>query len=289
MARRAQAAEDGAAKVAIVTGGGSGIGAGLCRELARRGVRVVVTDLRGPDAQRVAEDIASHGGLAEAGTLDVSREPDVRSLVTETAARYGRLDYLFNNAGIAIGGDTRDLTVEHWRRVLDVDLCGVLYGCLAAYPIMARQGFGHIVNTSSAAAFVPDPGNAPYATAKHALVGLSLSLRLEGEDLGVKVSVVCPGFVTSNVYDNAEVVNLPAVEALRGRARQRALGAPERMMPADQAARVIMDGVARNTAVIVFPANMRWVRRLYLVWPRPVEQSLVRKWRAVRAHRAVTA
>jgi NAD(P)-dependent dehydrogenase (short-subunit alcohol dehydrogenase family) len=280
---------DGAVKVAIVTGGGSGIGAGLCRELARRGARVVVTDLRGPDAQRVAENIAAEGGLAEACTLDVSCEPDVRRLVAETAARYGRLDYLFNNAGIAIGGDTRDLTVEHWRRVLDVDLYGVLYGCLAAYPIMARQGFGHIVNTSSAAAFVPDPGNAPYATAKHALVGLSLSLRLEGEDLGVKVSVVCPGFVESNVYDNAGVVNLPAVEALRGQARRRAVGAPERMMAADQAARVIMDGIARNTAVIVFPASIRWVRRLYLVWPQLVERSLVRKWRRVRAHRLPTA
>jgi NAD(P)-dependent dehydrogenase (short-subunit alcohol dehydrogenase family) len=290
MATRAAGSGDGGgAKVAIVTGGGSGIGAGLCRELARRGVRVVVTDLRGPDARRVAEDIAADGGLAEARTLDVSHEPGVRRLVTETAARYGRLDYMFNNAGIAIGGDTRDLTVEHWRQVLDVDLYGVLYGCLAAYPIMARQGFGHIVNTSSAAAFVPDPGNAPYATAKHALVGLSLSLRLEGEDLGVKVSVVCPGFVQSNVYANAGVVNLPAVQALDGRDRERLLGAPARMMPADQAARVIMSGVARNTAVIVFPANIRWVRRLYLVSPRPVEQSLARKWRQVRAHRAATA
>ncbi len=283
-----QAREDGAAKVAIVTGGGSGIGAGLCRELARRGVRVVAADLRGPDAQRVADAITADGGLAEACTLDVSREPDVRRVVTETAARYGRLDYLFNNAGIAIGGDTRDLTVEHWRRVLDVDLYGVLYGCLAAYPIMARQGFGHIVNTSSVAAFFPDPGNAPYDTAKHALVGLSLSLRLEGADLGVQVSVVCPGFVRSNVYDNAGVVNLPDLAALRGRDRQRALGAPERMMAPERAARVIMDGVARNTAVIVFPASMRWARRLYLVWPRPVEQALVRKWRGVRAYRPAT-
>jgi NAD(P)-dependent dehydrogenase (short-subunit alcohol dehydrogenase family) len=290
MARQAaEAREDGAVKVAIVTGGGSGIGAGLCRELARRGVRVVVADLRGPGAHRVADAITAGGGLAEARTLDVSSEPDVRGVVTETAARYGRLDYLFNNAGLAIGGDTRDLTVEHWRQVLDVDLYGVLYGCLAAYPIMARQGFGHIVNTSSAAAFVPDPGNAPYATAKHALVGLSLSLRLEGEDLGVQVSVVCPGFVRSNVYANAGVVNLPAVEALDGRERERVLGAPARMMAADQAARVVMDGVARNTAVIVFPATIRWVRRLYLVWPRPVERSLVRTWHGVRAHRAPTA
>ena len=189
MARRAeQIREDGAAKVAIVTGGGSGIGAALCRELARRGVRVVATDLHGPQAQRVADEVTATGGLAEACALDVSRESDVRRLVTETTARYGRLDYLLNNAGIAIGGDARDLTVEHWRKVLDVDLYGVLYGCLAAYPIMA----------------------------------------------------------------------------------------------ADQAARVILDGVARNIAVIVFPANIRWTRRLYLVWPRPVEQALVRMARRAR-------
>ena len=140
-------------------------------------------------------------------------------MVEETAAAHGRLDYLFNNAGMAIGGDARDLTLDHWRRVLDVDLYGVLHGTLAAYPIMASQGFGHIVNTSSAAAFFPDPGSAPYCTAKHAIVGLSLSLRLEGADLGVKVSCVCPGFVRTNVYQNAGVVNMPAVAALSGRAR----------------------------------------------------------------------
>ncbi len=287
--RAADLGELGAARVAIVTGGASGIGAGLCHELARRSARVVVADVRGEDAQRVADTIAAEGGLAEACTLDVSSEPDVRRLVTETATRYGRLDYMFNNAGIAIGGDARDLTVEHWRRVLDVDLYGVLYGCLAAYPIMASQGFGHIVNTSSAAAFVPDPGNAPYDTAKHALVGLSQSLRLEGADLGVKVSVVCPGFVQSSVYDNAIVVNLPALAALSGRDRQRAAGAPARMMPADQAACAILDGVARNDAVIVFPRSMRWIRRLYFVWPRLVEKSLLRKWRVLRAQRAESA
>ena len=110
---------------------------------------------------------------------------------------------MFNNAGIVIEGDARDLTVDHWRRVLDVDLYGVLYGMLVAYPIMARQGFGHIVNTASAAAFFPDPGNAPDCTAKHALIGLSLSLRLEGTDLGVRVSAACPGHVRTNIFENA--------------------------------------------------------------------------------------
>jgi NAD(P)-dependent dehydrogenase (short-subunit alcohol dehydrogenase family) len=197
-----------AAKVAIVTGGGSGIGAALCRELARRGAQVVVADINGEDAARVAAAIAGNGGRATASTLDVTREQDVRRLVEATATAHGGADYLFNNAGIGLGGDARDLSLDHWRRVLDVDLYGVVHGVLAAYPIMARQGSGHIVNTSSAAAFFPNPGNAPYCTAKHAIVGLSLSLRLEGADLGVKVNCVCPGFVRTNIYQNAGVVNM---------------------------------------------------------------------------------
>ena len=269
-----------------MTGGGSGIGAGLCRELARRGARVVVGDIRAADAQRVAEEIAAAGGQSEPRAVDVSDELAVQRLVTETAAAYGRLDYLFNNAGIAIGGDARDLTREHWQQVLDVDLYGVLHGCLAAYPVMARQGFGYIVNTSSAAAFFPDPGNGPYCTAKHALIGLSLSLRLEGADLGVKVNVVCPGLVRSNVYQYAGVVNMPGLAALSGRDRERAAGATDRMMPADRAAQVILDGVERNKAVIVFPANVRWVRRLYAVLPALLEREMQRRWHRRRSYRA---
>jgi NAD(P)-dependent dehydrogenase (short-subunit alcohol dehydrogenase family) len=102
-------------KVAIVTGGGSGIGEALSMELARRGTRVIVADINCGDAGRVAAAVGDSGGLATASTIDVSREQDVVSLVEETAATYGRLDYQFNNAGIAIGGDARDLTTDHWR------------------------------------------------------------------------------------------------------------------------------------------------------------------------------
>src|SRR5712691_8402140 len=126
-------------KVAIVTGGGSGIGEAVSRELARRGARVVVADLDGKEAERVARAVTEHGGRATACRVDVSREEEVTRLVEDTASVYGRLDYQFNNAGIAIGGDARDLTLHQWRQVLDVDLYGVLYGTLAAYPIMAGQ------------------------------------------------------------------------------------------------------------------------------------------------------
>jgi len=273
-------------KVAIVTGGGSGIGEGLCRELARRGARVVVADINAGEAGRVAASITraitGRGGQATAGPVDVSRPEEVTRLVEETAAAYGRLDYMFNNAGFAIGGDFRDLTLDHWHRVLDVDLYGVLHGMQAVYPVMVRQGFGHIVNTSSAAAFFAAPGNAPYCTAKYALVGLSLSLRLEGIDLGVKVSCVCPGFVRSNVYRNAEVagVTLPADIP-----REQLAGAPAKMMEPERAARVILAGVDRNKAMIVFPASIRWGRRLDRLFPGLSNRILLRQMRESRRYR----
>jgi len=269
-------------KVAIVTGGGSGIGEGLCRELARRGARVVVADINSAEAGRVAASITGIGGQAAASTVDVSRAEQVTRLVEETAAAYGRVDYMFNNAGFAIGGDFRDLTLEHWHRVLDVDFYGVLHGMQAAYPVMVSQGFGHIVNTSSAAAFFAAPGNAPYCAAKYALVGLSLSARLEGVDLGVKVSCVCPGFVRSNVYRNAEVAGMTLPTDMTP---EQVAGAPAKMMDPARAAQVILDGVARNKALIVFPAVIRWARRLDRLLPGLSDRIQLRQMRESRRYR----
>jgi short-subunit dehydrogenase len=138
------------------------------------------------------------------------------------------------------------------------------------------------VNTSSAAAFFAAPGNAPYCTAKYALVGLSLSLRLEGMDLGVKVSCVCPGFVRSNVYRNAEVagMTLPADVP-----REQVAGAPAKMMEPERAARVILAGVDRNKAMIVFPAGIRWDRRLDRLLPGLGNRILLRQMRESRRYR----
>jgi NAD(P)-dependent dehydrogenase (short-subunit alcohol dehydrogenase family) len=265
-------------KVAIVTGGGSGIGQAVSLELARRGARVIVADIDGDHAKRVATAIADSGGRATASRLDVSQEQDIRRLVQDTAAAYGRLDYQFNNAGIAIGGDARDLTVDQWRRVLDVDLYGVLYGTLAAYPIMVTQGFGHIVNTSSAAGLLPAPLSAPYCTAKHAVVGLSLSLRAEGADLGVKVSVVCPGWVRTPIFENSVAVNMPQEPLDRPPGRIK-------WIEAAQAAQVILDGVARNQAVIAFPRYIRLAWRAYRLFPRLVERGAPRQVREARRYR----
>jgi NAD(P)-dependent dehydrogenase (short-subunit alcohol dehydrogenase family) len=269
-----------AEKVAIVTGGGSGIGEAVSRELARRGARVVVADINSDNAKRVATAIADSGGRATASSLDVTQEPDVRRLVEDTASVYGRIDYQFNNAGIAIGGDARDLTLDQWRRVLDTDLHGVLHGTLAAYPIMVEQGFGHIVNTSSGAGLVPTPLNAPYCTAKYGVVGLSLSLRLEGADLGVKVSVVCPGYVKTPIFDAAVVVGMPreVVNRTPGWVK---------MIEAAEAARVIIRGVERNQAVIAFPRYIRWAWLAACLFPRVLDRAAPREVRELRSYRTV--
>jgi NAD(P)-dependent dehydrogenase (short-subunit alcohol dehydrogenase family) len=266
-------------KVAIVTGGGSGIGEAVSLELARRGARVVVADINHDGASRVAAAIAERGGRATASHLDVSSEQDVRALVEQTAATYGRLDYQFNNAGLAIGGDARDLTAYQWRRVLDVDLYGVLYGTLAAYPIMVKQGFGHIVNTSSGAGLVPTPLNAPYCTAKYAVVGLSLSLRLEGADLGVQVSVVCPGYVRTPIFEAAAVAGLPREIANRAPGRVK-------MMEPVRAAQVILAGVARNQAVIAFPRYIRLAWRTACLFPWVLDRAAPAQLLEMRAFRS---
>jgi len=133
---------------------------------------------------------------------------------------------------------------------------------------MTRQGFGHIVNTSSAAGLLPGPFNAPCNTSKHAVVGLSLSLRIEAADLGVKVSVVCPGFVRTSIYQTAVTVNIPQDKASAS-ARVAAM-----MMEPPRAAQVILNGVEKNQAVIVFPASIRWVWRAYRVAPALISRLL---------------
>lgn len=265
--------------VAVVTGGGAGIGEALCDELASRGAHVVVVDIHEKDAVQVAGRIIEHGGKAHALRADVSNEAEIRHLIEETTSSYGRLDYLFNNAGIAIGGDARDLTVEQWRQIIDVDFLGVLYGTLAAYPIMVRQGFGHIVNTSSATGLFPQPINAPYCASKHAVVGLTLSLRMEGADLGVRFSVICPGRVRTSIFENTVTVNVPQ-DQLNARM-------PRKMLSATKASEVILDGVSRNQALIVFPASIRWAWRAYRLFPRALERIALPRVRQIRKLRVV--
>ncbi len=267
-----------AEKVAIVTGGASGIGRAVCELLAARGASVVVADVNGDGAGQVAEGIAAKGAKAKAAILDVTDAEAVQRLIEDTACEHGRLDYLFNNAGVTQAAEARDLSAADWRRVIEINLMGVIHGVAAAYPLMVEQGFGHIVNTASVAGLIGCPTATPYAASKYAVVGLSTSLRCEAADLGVKVSVVCPGFVDTAIYESAQVVNAD---------RRKVYGMiPVKMMAAHKAARAILRGVAKNRAVIVFPFTHGrlpwWLHRLHPALLAPFGNRLVRGFRRLR-------
>jgi NAD(P)-dependent dehydrogenase (short-subunit alcohol dehydrogenase family) len=270
--------------VAIVTGGGMGLGEALCEELGRRGATVVVADIDGDAARQVAGRLEQSGAPALAVRVDVANEAEVAQLIESTVVAYGRVDYMINNAGISIGGDSRDLSMQQWRRVLDVDLLGVVYGTVHAYQVMARQGHGHIVNISSLSGLVPQPGNIPYCTSKHGIVGLSLSLRAEGADLGVKVSAACPGDMKTKIYDNMVVVNMPREEVATLSRRTHYL-MPQ--MSAQAAARAILRGVGRNRPLIVFPTAVQVIWHLYRRFPRLFYRINIHRMRLFRGLRAV--
>ncbi len=142
-------------RVAIITGGASGIGKSICAYLAQRGTKVIIADQNPEAAQETEAFIASKGGNAKAVHVDVSNPQDMKSLIENTLRDYGRIDYLFNNAGIAINGEFQDMTLEHWQRILDVNLWGTIYGCHYVYPVMIKQGFGHIINVASLGGLIP--------------------------------------------------------------------------------------------------------------------------------------
>ena len=170
----------------------------------------------------------------------------VEGLVADVVDRHGRIDLLFNNAGIVIGGRTDEMGVEHWERVLDVNLMGVVNGVAAAYPVMVEQGHGHIVNTASTAGFAPAVLVAAYSASKHAVVGLSGALRAEAAHYGVRVSVLCPGSVDTPILDEPAPADLAplASPVLTGREYMKFVGL--KPIPPEQFAHAALHGVARE-------------------------------------------
>ena len=191
---------------AIVTGGGSGIGAAIGRALVEAGAHVTLGDIDLPAAERVAAELTTVGpGMARAVHLDVTDAAAVQGVVDQVAEDHGRLDLMFNNAGITFGGETELLTLDHWNAVIDVNIRGVVHGVAAAYPLMVRQGGGHIVNTASMGGLMAAGLITSYVMSKHAVVGLSLALRSEAAAKGVGVTAICPSAVETPILEKGAI------------------------------------------------------------------------------------
>lgn len=265
-------------KIIMVTGGGAGIGQSLCEELGRQGAQVIVAGRTMAGVNEVVSAIKATGGRAEAVQMDVSRESDVQNGIDMTVSKYGKLDYIINNAGINIAGEMRDLTIAHFQECININLMGVLHGTAAAYRVMIKQGFGHIVNMSSAAGLVPFPANTPYTTTKHAIVGLSTALRLEAKALGVKVSVACPGLIRTAIWEKTRMMKASNEDMMN-------LVGEKIMLDVHSTARMILNGICRNQAIITFPfhANaMWWTYRLHPALYTPIGKIVIYLFRKIR-------
>lgn len=194
-------------KVAIVTGGGSGIGRATALLLAAEGARVTVADVGVEAAERVAAEIAEAGGVARSQVVDVSVPQAVEAMVTDTVAAFGGLDVLHNNAAAIdqnrLDQDVVTMDLATWHRVLDVNLTGPMLGCRYAIPAMLQRGGGAIVNTASAAAFYGSHSLAAYGTSKAGLVALTRYVATAYGERDIRCNAVAPGVVVAREAQDA--------------------------------------------------------------------------------------
>lgn len=238
-------------RTALITGGGTGIGAALAAQLRAEGATVVTAGLDGP----------------------VDHQLDVRDLDAFEAlvSQIGVPDLLFANAGISIGGRTHEFTRAHWDRIIDVNLNGVVNALLAIYPGMVARGSGQVVITASGAGLAAPPFITGYAATKHAVVGLALGLRPEAALHGVRVSVLCPGAVETPILDS-EPEDLPATATEPITPRRYLALAKQKPVAADRFARLALRGVERNKAIIIVPSSARALWYLHRISPGLVDR-----------------
>ncbi|MFD3937864.1 SDR family oxidoreductase [Streptomyces sp. NPDC058611] len=238
-------------QLVLVTGAASGIGRATAFAFAEAGARVVAVDRDGEGAARTAE-MARLVGAPEAWgeCVDVSDEQAMEKLAAKVAAEYGIVDVLVNNAGIGLSGAFLDTSAEDWKKVLDVNLWGVIHGCRIFGRQMAERGQGgHIVNTASAAAYLPSKTLPAYSTSKAAVLMLSECLRAELASKSIGVSAICPGIVNTNITATSRFAGVDEAEEKRRQERSSRLYGL-RNFPPEKVADAILRAVVRNEAVV---------------------------------------
>ena len=188
-------------KVVVITGGASGIGLAAARRFHREGAKVVIADLKDELGAAAVRELGPDRALYK--HADVAAWPDVEALMRRAAEAFGGLDVLFNNAGVGSFATTPDLSVDDWRRVIDIDLSGVFYGCKAAIPLMRERGGGTIVNTASISGLRGDFGFAAYNAAKGAVINYTRAAAIDHAREGIRINAVCPAMVDTPMANNA--------------------------------------------------------------------------------------
>lgn len=251
---------DVSGRVAVVTGGASGIGRALCQALADGGAEaVVVADLDGPGAERAAAEITEAGHRTLAVTADVADPAQVQGLVDKVLGEFGRIDLLCSNAGIFAGGGV-DLADEAWDRSWAVNVQGHIRLARAVLPSMLERGEGYLMFTASAAGLLTQLGSAPYAVTKHALVALAEWLSITYGDQGIGVSCLCPQAVTTNLGETSRR-QVPAAGPVPDAGPSRQAAVDGVLTPGDVAASVLEAIASERFLILPHPEVADYERR----------------------------
>lgn len=242
-------------KVAIITGGGSGIGRATAIAFAREGARVVIGNRNAAAGEETVRLIRAAGGECHFVRTDVTVAADVERLVSDAVARHGRLDCIFNNAGINLSGSVADVSEADWDRCIDTNLKSVFLGSKYALPHLIAAGGGTIINDSSNAGLIGRPNDPVYCASKHGIIGLTKSMALRHGPQNVRVNAICPGPIESQMMVEGREALGDAAAFDRMAASQTAL---KRIAPAEEVAALVVflaSDLARNITGAAIPTD----------------------------------
>ena len=238
-------------RIAVITGGASGIGLGTARALARQGCDLVLADINERRLEEAGREIQALRRRVVTVHCDVTSDADVERLARLTLAELGHVDLLVNNAGVVLRGALEQISIDDWRWQLETNVLGVVRGVRAFLPHMIERRSGYIVNTGSVAGLLALTGEgAPYIASKFAVVGFSEALALYARPFGIGVSVLCPGGVQSNLHETGRTIGMTAERALAETAAAQAMHGSGEMTP-DEIGEIVVQAVREERFFIL--------------------------------------
>jgi len=262
-------------KVILITGAGSGIGKALCEEIVEfTPKKLILIDIDEGSIKKVQKSII--GVDSNLYKVDVASEKSMEALFTNVIEKNRKIDIVINSAGITAGGEYQDYTFNFWNKIIAINLWGIIYGSTLAYRQMIIQKYGHIVNIASLGGLIPEPMASAYATTKHAVVGLTTTLREEAHAYGIKVSVVCPGVVDTPIIDKATYVGNVDKEKLKKGVLEHGV------ISANKCAQRIIKGISKNKGIILVKSSDKIFWKLHRFSPgllSPINRLIAKYFR----------